>query len=131
MIFWINNNHDNIDFIIPPGFFDVKLPVILIEIPYRDKNEVASKHFIKNFNKFTNDKHDIRICICEETICNVEARWKEHNTSWDKSNWSQQINSQLDYIFTWSIICIAPTNKFNRKLIEAYFIVHLMIKYIT
>ena len=51
----------NIHFIIPPGFFDVKLPVILIEIPYFDKNEVASKQFIKKFNKFINDKYDIRI----------------------------------------------------------------------
>ena len=55
------NNHENIDFIIPPGIFDVKSPVILTEIPYCDKNEVASKQFIKNFNKFTNDKYDIRI----------------------------------------------------------------------
>ena len=55
------NNHENIDFIIPPGFFNVKSPVILTEIPYCDKNEVASKQFIKNFNKFTNDKYDIRI----------------------------------------------------------------------
>ena len=32
----------------PPGFFDVKPPVILVEIPYCDKNEVASKQFIKS-----------------------------------------------------------------------------------
>ena len=55
------NNRENIDFIIPPGFFDVKPPVIFIEIPYCDKNEVASKQFVKKFNKFTNDKYDIRI----------------------------------------------------------------------
>ena len=54
-------NHENIDFIIPPRFFDVKRPVILNEIPYFDNNEIASKQFIKKFNKFTNDKHDIRI----------------------------------------------------------------------
>ena len=46
-----DNNHENFDFIIPPGFFDVKLPVILIEIPYcKKKYEVASKQFIKKFN---------------------------------------------------------------------------------
>ena len=56
-----DNNHENIDFIILPGFFNVKPPVISIEIPYCDKNEVASKQFIKKFNKFTNDKYDIRI----------------------------------------------------------------------
>ena len=31
------NNHENIEFIIPPGIFDVKSPVILTEIPYCDK----------------------------------------------------------------------------------------------
>ena len=56
-----DHNHENIDFIIPPGFFDVKPQVILIEIPSCDKSEVASKQFIKKFNKFTNDKYDIRI----------------------------------------------------------------------
>ena len=55
------NNHENIDFIIPLGFFDVKPPVILIEIPYYDKNKIASKQFTKKFNKFANDKCDIRI----------------------------------------------------------------------
>ena len=56
-----DNNHENIDFIIPPCLFNVKPPVILIEIRCCDKNEVASKQFIKKFNKFTNDKYDIRI----------------------------------------------------------------------
>ena len=55
------NNHKIIDFIILPGFFDVRLPVILIEDLYCDKNEVASKQFIEKFDKFTNDKYDIRI----------------------------------------------------------------------
>ena len=32
-----DNYHENVDFIIPPGFFDVKLAVILIEIPYCEK----------------------------------------------------------------------------------------------
>ena len=67
------------------------------------------------------------VCICGETyigetIRNVETRWKEHNTPSDKSNPSKHISSHLDHIFTWSIICNAPTNKFKRKIIEAYFI---------
>ena len=40
----------------------------------------------------------------------------------DKSNPSQYINSYLDHLFTWSVISNAPTNKFKRKIIEAYFI---------
>ena len=44
MIFWVNKIIKiTIDFIVPPGFFNVKPPVILIEIPHYDKNEVASK----------------------------------------------------------------------------------------
>ena len=152
------NNHENIDFIILIGFFDVKPPVILTEIPYCDKNEVISKRFIKNFNEITNDKYDIRIkwltrkmktlfnlqdpcihpackihkgvCTCEETyigetISNVETRWKEHNIPSDKSNPSKHINSHIDHIFTWSIICNAPTNIFKWKIIETYFIVKM------
>ena len=57
-----------------------------------------------------------------ETIRNIETRWKEHNTPSDKSNPSKHINSHLDHIFTWSIICNALTNKFKRKIMEAYFI---------
>ena len=56
-----DNNHENIYFIIPPGFLDVKPPVVLTEIPYCDKKEVASKQFMKKFNKFTIDKYDISI----------------------------------------------------------------------
>ena len=55
------NNHDNNDFIILPGFFDIKSLVVLIEIPYCDKNEVVSKQIIRKFSKFANDKYDIRI----------------------------------------------------------------------
>ena len=55
------NNDENVDFIIQSSFFDFEPLVMLIEIPYRDKNEVASKHFIKKFNEFTNDKYDIRL----------------------------------------------------------------------
>ena len=68
-----------------------------------------------------------RVCICGETyigetIHNLETRWKEHNPPSDKSNPSKHINSHLDHIFNWSIICNAPTNKFKQKTIEAYFI---------
>ena len=48
-------------FIIPSGLVVVKPRVILIQIPYCDKNEVASKRFIEKRNKFTNDKYDVRM----------------------------------------------------------------------
>ena len=64
------------------------------------------------------------VCTCGETyigetIRNVEIRWKEHNIPSDKTNPSKHINSHIDHIFTWSIICKAPTIKFKRKIIEA------------
>ena len=67
------------------------------------------------------------VCICgetyiRETIGNVETRWKEHNAPSIKLNPSKHFNSHLDLTFTRSIICNAPTNKFKRKIIEAYFI---------
>ena len=67
------------------------------------------------------------VCICGEayigeTIRNVKTRWKEHNTPSDKSNPSKHSNGYLDNTFTWSIICNVPTNKFKRKIVEAYFI---------
>ena len=46
---------------IPQNFFEIAKPVILIEIPFCVKNEIASKQFIKKFNRFTNHKFDIRI----------------------------------------------------------------------
>ena len=128
------NNHKNIDFIIPPCFFDVKPSVLLIEIPYSIEK---CKQFIKKFNKFTNDKYDIRIkwltrkiktlfklknacihpackiykglCDCGETyfgvtIRNVAARWEDENPPSDKSNTWKHVNSYFDHIFTWSII---------------------------
>ena len=58
----------------------------------------------------------------KETICNVETRRKKRKTPSDKSNPSKHINSHLGHIFTWSIICNAPTNKFKWKIIEPYFI---------
>ena len=71
------------------------------------------------------------VCPCGETgigetIRNAETRWKEHNTPSDKSNPSKHISSYIDHIFTWSIICNAPTNKFKRKIIGAYFIANFM-----
>ena len=34
------------DYIIPPGFFDIAKPVIIVEVPFCTKNEVSSKQFL-------------------------------------------------------------------------------------
>ena len=40
-------------FFIPPNMFAVNRPFLLIEIPYCEQNEIASKRFIKTFHQFT------------------------------------------------------------------------------
>ena len=49
------------EYLIPQIFFEIPKPVILIEITFCVKNEVASKQFIKKFNYFANYKLDVRI----------------------------------------------------------------------
>ena len=39
--------------------FEVKKPFLLLEIPYCEQNEKASKQFIKKFHQFTGEKYDI------------------------------------------------------------------------
>ena len=45
-------------FITPPNMFAAKKPFLLLEIPYCEQNEIASKRFIKKFHQFTGDKYD-------------------------------------------------------------------------
>ena len=51
----------NESFIIPPNMFTVNKPFLLLEIPYCEQNEIASKRFIKKFHQFTGDKYDIAV----------------------------------------------------------------------
>ena len=48
-------------FIIPPNMFAVKKPFLLLEIPYCEQNEIASKRSIKKFHQFTGDRYDIAV----------------------------------------------------------------------
>ena len=36
-------------FIIPNSLFEITKPLIFVEIPYCELNEIKSKHFLKNF----------------------------------------------------------------------------------
>lgn len=55
------NNTDDDEFIIPPNFFDLPKPFILLEVPFCEENEKVSKSFISKFHKFTNNKFEIAI----------------------------------------------------------------------
>ena len=41
--------------------FEVKKPFLLLEIPYCEQNEIASKRFIKKFHQFTGEKYDMPV----------------------------------------------------------------------
>ena len=60
-------NEDN-KFIMPPWLFEVKKKIVLVEIPYRLKNESSSKQLIKKFDKFTNNMFDVRIKWLTEKV---------------------------------------------------------------
>ena len=42
-------------FIIPTSLFEIAKPLIFVEIPYCELNEIKSKHFLKKFHKFTSN----------------------------------------------------------------------------
>ena len=48
------------DYILLSNFFEIK-KVILIEVPYCEKNETSSKRFLKKFHELTNDLFEIKI----------------------------------------------------------------------
>ena len=57
--FFTCKNNDS--FIIPPDLFEESKQFILVEIPYCEEHENASKHFIKKFEVFTNQRYRIGI----------------------------------------------------------------------
>ena len=68
------------------------------------------------------------VCSCgesytDEIITNVEVRWDEHNNPMNKSNPSKHIKDNLDHIFDYPVLAKAPKNMFQRKVLEAYYIV--------
>lgn len=55
------NNNNQGDYIIPPNFFDVLKPLVLLQILYFSWNETLSKCLIKEFHDCTNGSYEIRI----------------------------------------------------------------------
>ena len=53
--------NEDIEFIIPTWFFEVKKKIVLVEILFCYKNESSSKRSIKKFDKFTNDTFHVQI----------------------------------------------------------------------
>ena len=69
------SNEEN-DYILPPDFLEIRKQVILIEVPYCEKNE-THKRFLKKFPELTYDLYDIKIksksshpaCVICKRIC--------------------------------------------------------------
>ena len=58
-------------YILPPDSFEIKKQVILIEVPYCEKNETSSKRFLKKFHDLTNDLYEIEIRWITKKIRNL------------------------------------------------------------
>ena len=117
------------DYILQSDFFEIKKQVILIEVPYCEKNETSSKHL----HELTNDLYEIKIkwitkklrnlfhlksknphpaCVIYEGICtckenyigetkrNVEIRWEEHSDINKISEPSRHLKSNPTHAFT-------------------------------
>ena len=58
----------------------------------------------------------------EETVRNTVTRWSEHNNPDHKSELAEHIKRNIDHVFNWKILCLAPSQKHLRKNLEAIFI---------
>ena len=56
-------------------------------------------------------------------VRNVEVRWAEHNNPTKVSNPPKVFKDNADHAFHWSMLVTAPINTFQRKVLEAYYIV--------
>ena len=118
------------DFIIRSWLFEKKKKVVLVEIPFCLKNEISFKHFIKVKDKSLHQACKIYkgICSCGENyigeaVRNVEVRWGEHNNPRKVSIPLKHIKYNVVQLFHWSVIAKAPTNTFQQKMSETYYIV--------
>ena len=54
-------SNEEVDYILPLDFYEIKKQVILIEVPYCEKNKTSFKRFLKKFHELTNDLREIKI----------------------------------------------------------------------
>ena len=56
-----NKVSNDVEPVIPEGFFDVPKTFILFQIPFCESNEKASKPFLSKFHELTNNRYQVRI----------------------------------------------------------------------
>ena len=101
-------------FIIPTSLFEIAKPLIFVEIPYCELNEIKSKHFLKKFHKFTNnsfrmvimwktrnirslfplkDKNDYKSCVIYKGDCSCGSRYICETKRNAEVRWNEHNNS--------------------------------------
>ena len=86
-------------FIIPTSLFEIVKPLIFVEIPYCEMNEIKSKHFLKKFHKINNsfgmvimwktrnirslfpfkDENDYKLCVIYKGDCSCGSCYIDKN----------------------------------------------------
>ena len=100
-------------FIIPTSLFEIVKPLIFVEIPYCELNEIKSKHFLKKFHKFTNnifrmvitwktrnirslfplkDKNDYKSCVIYKGDCSCGSRYIGETKRNAEVRWNEHNN---------------------------------------
>ena len=100
-------------FIIPTSLFEIAKPLIFVEIPYCELNEIKSKHFLKKFHKFTNnsfrmvitwktrnirslfplkDKNNYKSCVIYKGDCSCGSRCIGETKLNAEVRWNQHNN---------------------------------------
>ena len=101
-------------FIIPTSLFEIAKPLIFVEIPYCEMNEIKSKHFLKKFYKFPNnsfrmvimwktrntrslfplkDKNDYKSCVIYEGDCSCGSSYIGETKRNVEVRWNENSNS--------------------------------------
>ena len=133
-------------FIIATSLFEIVKPVIFVEIPYCEMNEIKSKHFLKKFYKFTNnsfrmvitwktrnirslfplkDKNDYKSCVIYKGDCFCGSRYIGETKRNAKVRWNEHNNptksSEHQNIFeaTSSTILHGPSFQMLQKMLRA------------
>ena len=131
--------------------FEIKKPFLLLEIPYCEQKEIASKRYIKKFHQITGEKYYIAlkwltkkvkslfplkdrnlhpscktykgICSCGETYIGKTIRNVEER--WSEHNSAEDKSEPAKHFFLRSILLVAPKDGRTRKNLEAFFIAKL------
>ena len=144
-----NERNEEDKMIIPPQVFEIPKKILFLQAPFCEANEKNFLNKFHNFTNekfkliirlktrnlkslFSLKDKDLHpackiykgICSCEsayvgEAKRNVEVRNLEYNHPGGKSEPSKHLYQNINYEFTWSVICSAPKIYRTQKNLEA------------